>query len=219
MSRPRNGRVSEIQHGAPPLSASLAHTSRRLLVWQVRQRVSVEGIWRVHAPPRRASTGRTRCRKRRFPFREGVPMFKFVVILLTLLVVGCSGPLSSLSPTATPTPASTSPTAAPTPIPTATPIPEPTATLSPDPTPTPTPTVTPTAAPMPEPTATLSPDPTPTPTPAATPTPRPTPKPTATPTPQPDPQVLACLLDPECSGLFRWGEVNKSPAAQGGGTG
>lgn len=29
-----------------------------------------------------------------------------------------------------------------------------------------------------------------------------------------DPRVLACLLDHECSGLFRWGEVNKSPAAQ-----
>lgn len=95
-------------------------------------------------------------------------MFKIVVILLTLLVVGCSGPLSSLSPTATPTPASTP------------------ATATPPPSATPTPLVE-----------------------AALPTPSPAP-----PAITADPQVLECLLDHECSGLFRWGEVNKSPAAQ-----
>ena len=95
------------------------------------------------------------------------------------------------------------------------PPPTPTPTLTPTPSPTAAPTATPT--PMP----TVIPTPTPTFTPTATPRPTPTRIPTATPTPTPqpttltaDPQVLQCLLDHECSGLFRWGEVNKSPAAQ-----
>ena len=85
------------------------------------------------------------------------------------------------------------------------------------PTPTPPPRETPTSAAPPAVLPTDTPLP---PTATVTPTTRPTPAPQATPTPRPtatlsaDPVVLACLLDPECSGLLRWEQVNKSAAAR-----
>ncbi|MDE2885933.1 MAG: hypothetical protein OXO53_12700 [Chloroflexota bacterium] len=133
-----------------------------------------------------------------------------------LLLAACSAPAPTASSSPTPTPT-------PLPIATATPTLEPAATATPEPIPTPTATLTatptprPTATPEPTPTPTATPTATPTPKPTATPTPRPTPTPTATPTATPipaDPDVLACLLDHECSGLFRWEQVNKSAAAR-----
>lgn len=138
-------------------------------------------------------------------------------IMIALLLVACSAPAPTASPLPTHTLTSPHGTATPRPEPAATttpePVPTPTATPIATPEPTPTPTATPTTTSEPTPTPTS----TPTPKPTATPTPRLTPTLTATPSPTPipaDPEVLACLLDPECSGLFRWEQVNKSAAAK-----
>ena len=108
------------------------------------------------------------------PFRRTA----LILLVVTLLLVGCDGPLARVTPTPTVTPtaiptgtATPSPTAAPTDTPTTTP------TMTSTHTPTPTPTATPTSTPTPTPTST------PTPTATATPTVTPTRKPTRTPVP------------------------------------
>lgn len=124
--------------------------------------------------------------------------FRIVVMLLlvvTLLVSGCEGPLARVTPT---------PTVTPTAVPTSTATPTHTATLTNTPTPTPTttpthtPTLTPTATHTSTPTATRTSTPTPTAT--ATPTLTPTRKPTRTPvppTPTTPPSPTPCA-DPAC---------------------
>ena len=126
-------------------------------------------------------------------------MFRSLLIvcsLLLIVLVGCSSPEPTATPTSIPEPVAT-------PIPatlTPTPTPEPTATPSPTPTAAPTPTATLQPTPTPpcnaftdarsawdggNPTCVNYPYPTPTPTPrpTSTPTPRPTPTPAPTPTP------------------------------------
>ncbi len=107
-----------------------------------------------------------------FPFQKISIVAWFGVIVLLLLAIACSAPVSV--PTSTPLPTYT-------PYPTATPQP----TYTPYPTPTPAPTATPT----PEPTATPTANPTPTPTPIPTATPTLTPEPTVTPTPTSVPTI------------------------------
>jgi hypothetical protein len=107
------------------------------------------------------------------------------------VIIDCSDPSPTPTPTASPSPTPTvAPTPSPTPDPTPSPTPGPTPTGTPGPTPTTEPT--PTLEPTPEPT----PDPTPEPTPTAT--PEPTPTPTAEPTGTAEPtQTTAPTPTPE----------------------